>query len=106
ARRAARAVASSNLVKAAVYGRDANWGRVIVAAGASGAAMNLEQTSLFLCFGEETIPLFVKGKPVPVNEEQASDWLGRDGVMFRLDLGTGGDGTATAWGCDLTEEYV
>ncbi|HEX6989821.1 MAG TPA: bifunctional ornithine acetyltransferase/N-acetylglutamate synthase [Bacillota bacterium] len=106
ARRAARAVAASSLVKTAVYGRDANWGRVLVAAGASGAAMNPDRASLDLEHGGVSIPLFRLGSPVPVDEEHASRLLGTDGVVFVLDLGTGGTAAATAWGCDLTEAYV
>jgi len=107
ARRAARAVASSNLVKTAVYGRDANWGRVLVAAGASGAAMNPDRASLHLEHaGGAPLPLFRSGSPVPVDEAAASELLGSDGVVFVLDLGTGGAGEALAWGCDLTETYV
>ncbi|HEY8449866.1 MAG TPA: bifunctional glutamate N-acetyltransferase/amino-acid acetyltransferase ArgJ [Bacillota bacterium] len=106
ARLVARAVASSYLVKTAVYASDANWGRVIVAAGKTGAAMVAARTSLWLRAGEEEIPLFLDGTPQPVDEALASRLLSEDGVRFRLDLGTGGPGTATAWGCDLTEDYV
>lgn len=106
ARRAARAVAASNLVKTAVYGRDANWGRVLVAAGASGVAMDPDRASLDLELQGASIPLFRSGSPVPVDEEQASQMLGVDGVTFVLDLGTGGRAEALAWGCDLTEAYV
>lgn len=106
ARRAARAVASSNLVKTAVYGRDANWGRVVVAAGASGAAMVPEAASLRLCAGGRSLLLFDRGTPAVVDEGEASRLLAVDGVVFELDLGTGGPHEALAWGCDLTERYV
>lgn len=106
ARKVARAVASSYLVKTAIYASDANWGRVIVAAGATDAEMYTERMSLWLRANSEEIPLFIKGDPVPVNEAEASRLMSQDGFVFRLDLGTGGSATATAWGCDLTEDYV
>lgn len=106
ARRAARAVTASPLVKTAVYGRDPNWGRVLVAAGKSGAAMVPDAASLWLRAGEQRLPLLVRGRPVPLDEALASELLGEDGVCFALDLGTGGPGRARAWGCDLTEQYV
>ena len=106
ARRAARAVAASSLVKTAVYGRDANWGRVLTAAGASGAAMDPDRASLSMEHEGTSIPLFRDGAPLPVDEEAATRMLGMDGVTFVLDLGTGGDAGAVAWGCDLTEKYV
>lgn len=106
ARLAARAVTASPLVKTAVYGRDPNWGRVLVAAGKSGAALAVDQASLWLRAGEQRVPLFVRGRPVPLEEALASELLGEDGVCFALDLGTGGPGRARAWGCDLTEQYV
>ncbi len=101
ARLAARTVAGSMLVKSAVHGADPNWGRLIAALGRSGAQVVPEKIGLFL----DTTPLVQQGRPVPFDREEARQhMLGRE-VLFRLDLGLG-QGHATAWGCDLSEEYV
>jgi len=101
ARRAARTVAGSMLVKSAVHGADPNWGRLIAALGRSGAQVVPEKIGLFL----DTIPLVRQGRPLPFDHDDARQhMLGRE-VLFRLELGLG-EGQATAWGCDLSEEYV
>ena len=101
ARSAARSVASSLLVKAMVHGRDPNWGRIMMALGKSDAAIE-----------EKKIDIFVNGIHI-VHEGQAISFL-KDAVIsamsvpdvnFRISLNLGSE-TATAWGCDLTEEYV
>lgn len=100
ARAAARAITASPLVKAAVWGRDPNWGRVLMAAGRSGAAIDLDRAEVWLggvCA--------YRGGPVPFDEVSASEALAADEVVIRLDLGCGAH-AATAWGCDLTPEYV
>lgn len=101
ARLAARAVAGSMLVKAAVYGCDPNWGRILVAAGYSGADLREESTSLYL----QDVCLLARGRPEPFDEASLRSALAGPDVSIRLDLGLG-KGKATAWGCDLTEEYV
>jgi glutamate N-acetyltransferase/amino-acid N-acetyltransferase len=101
ARRAARTVASSPLVKTMVTGRDANLGRVLMAVGRSGAAIEIDKTSVFI--GE--YPAFERGLPSSVSYETISKAMDRPEVVIRVDLGLG-TATATAWGCDLTEEYV
>lgn len=101
ARRAARTIAGSMLVKAAVHGADPNWGRIIAALGRSGAEIVPEHIELLL----EDLPLMRQGRPLPFDRERARQlMLGRE-VRFRLHLGLG-DGFAEAWGCDLSEEYV
>lgn len=100
ARAAARAITASPLVKAAVWGRDPNWGRVLMAAGRSGARIDLDRAQVWLggvCA--------YRGGPVPFDEVSASEALAADEVVIRLDLGCGAH-AATAWGCDLTPEYV
>ena len=101
ARSVARSVASSLLVKAMVHGRDPNWGRIMMALGKSDAAIE-----------EKKIDIFVNGIHI-VHEGQAISFL-KDAVIsamsvpdvnFRISLNLGSE-TATAWGCDLTEEYV
>ncbi len=101
ARMAARAIASSNLLKAAVYGGDPNWGRVACAAGYSGA--NLEETKLDITIaGFATL---MEGRVLPFDAAAASIALKQAEVSIVVNLNLGSH-RATAWGCDLTEEYV
>ena len=101
ARLAARTIISSSLVKTAVYGSDPNWGRVVAAAGRSGADMDPGKTELFM--GD--FHLFKNGAPLPFDKKEASKYMGGKEVFFHLNLHLG-RGEATAFGCDLTEEYV
>jgi glutamate N-acetyltransferase/amino-acid N-acetyltransferase len=101
ARIAARTVASSPLVKTMVTGRDANLGRVLMALGRSGAAVDVRRTSVYI--GEHCA--FERGSPTSVPYETISKALDRPEIVIRVDLGSG-TAEATAWGCDLTEEYV
>jgi len=101
ARLAARAVAGSNLVKAAIFGRDANWGRVLCAAGYSGADFDPGRVDIFL--GDEQVAQ--NGCSLKFSEERALEVLNKDTVRVVLDFNAG-DSNATAWGCDLTYDYV
>jgi glutamate N-acetyltransferase/amino-acid N-acetyltransferase len=101
ARRAARTIASSPLVKTAVAGCDPNWGRILVAAGRSGAELREERCSLRLQ-GE---PLLERGLALPFDEAAIRARLDAPEVRIELDLGLG-EMEATAWGCDLTDGYV
>ncbi|GAC1581417.1 MAG: bifunctional glutamate N-acetyltransferase/amino-acid acetyltransferase ArgJ [Candidatus Elarobacter sp.] len=101
ARTVARAVINSSLVKTALYGEDPNWGRIVAAAGSAGAGMNPETWSLFL--GENT--WVERGAIEAMSEAEAHHVLEEQSVSVRLDLGLG-DESATAWGCDLTGDYV
>jgi glutamate N-acetyltransferase/amino-acid N-acetyltransferase len=101
ARRAARAVVASNLVKAAVFGRDANWGRILCALGNAGVAIDPGRVALRI----GPLQVAAGGVQVPFDEAEASRLLGADVVRFDIDLGLGG-GSGTAWGCDLTYDYV
>lgn len=101
ARRVARTVSSSPLVKTMVTGRDPNLGRVMAAAGRAGAAVEVDKTSVWL--GEYCV--FERGVPTSVSYDVIARALDRDEVVLVLDLGLG-QGAATAWGCDLTEDYV
>lgn len=101
ARLVARAVASSSLVKAAVFGKDANWGRIICAAGYSGAGFDPERVDIYV--GD--VQVAKNGGGLPFSEERAAEVLGGDEVVFVIDLHNG-DSCATAWGCDLTYDYV
>jgi glutamate N-acetyltransferase / amino-acid N-acetyltransferase len=97
----ARAIAGSSLCKAAVYGEDANWGRVLNAMGYSGVPFDPEGVDLY--FGP--VKVFAKGEPVPHDPVEANATLSGDEVRVTARLGEGA-ASATAWGCDLTEEYV
>jgi len=101
ARLAARAVAGSNLVKAAIFGRDANWGRVLCAAGYSGANFDPRRVDIFL--GNEQVTK--KGCSIEFSEERALEVLKKDAVRIIIDFNAG-KYDATAWGCDLTYDYV
>jgi glutamate N-acetyltransferase/amino-acid N-acetyltransferase len=101
ARRIARTVANSPLVKTAVYGNDPNWGRVIVAAGYSGAALRESSLSLWI----QDVEVFRDGAPVAYDEAALSAGLAHPEVRIRVDAGLG-EASTTAYGCDLTPEYV
>ena len=101
ARLAARTVASSNLVKSAVYGTDPNWGRLMMALGRSGASAEEEKVDLFI----DGVCIMEAGKPIPFHRDAVVSLMKQPEVTFRLQLNLG-DGDATAWGCDLTEDYV
>ncbi len=101
ARVAARTISSSPLVKTMITGRDPNWGRVLMAAGRSGAALDLERAEVWI--GE--FCAFERGAPTTTPEADISAAMDRDEVQIRIDLGCG-EASATAWGCDLTEDYV
>ncbi len=101
ARIAARTVVSSPLVKAAVYGNDPNWGRIMAAVGRSGVEVIASKIGLH--FGE--ICVVEGGRPLPFREEDIIRVLKQGEVPIRLHLNLG-TASATAWGCDLSEEYV
>ena len=93
ARRAARHLAGSLLIKTAIHGADPNWGRIIAVLGASGAVIDLEKT--VICLGD--ICVYRHGNPADYSEAEARTYLGRSEITIRLDLGLG-QGSATAWG--------
>lgn len=101
ARMAARTLISSPLVKTMVTGRDPNWGRVMMAVGRSGAAVDQTRASVWV--GDYCV--LDRGTPTDVNLTLVSQGMDREEVVLRADLGTG-EAEATAWGCDLTVEYV
>ena len=102
AHRAAKAIASSALVKTAMYGADPNWGRIISALGSVKVKFNPDKISLKL----QGTSLIEKGKFVDYNEKKLSDSLKNENtVIIDVDLHHGEKYT-TVWSCDLTEEYV
>lgn len=106
ARMAARSVAGSNLVKAAVTGNDPNWGRIVTAMGYSGASFNPDKISISMKNGSDEVPVVLEGEGLPDKAlNQAVKIMERDEVQIYIKLGDGEE-SATAWGCDLTKEYV
>jgi glutamate N-acetyltransferase/amino-acid N-acetyltransferase len=102
ARQAARTIASSPLVKAAIHGNDPNWGRIVAALGRSGARVREDRLDVYL----NDVCVMKQGCPAPFSKEKMISALSHsDNVLIRLCLNLG-DGQATAWGCDLSEEYV
>ncbi|MBN1579220.1 MAG: bifunctional glutamate N-acetyltransferase/amino-acid acetyltransferase ArgJ [Anaerolineae bacterium] len=105
AKQVAKTIANSSLVKTAIYGQDANWGRVICAAGYSGIEIDPARLSLWMENEIDALHLVRDGAPFEIDEPRAATILAQDEVVFRLDLGQG-QAEATVWTCDLTHEYV
>lgn len=101
ARKIARSICGSSLVKAALFGEDANWGRILTAAGYSGAEFMPDEVDVYL--GDLVVAQ--AGKGVKFSEDKAKEILSAKDVKISLNLNSG-DQQATAWGCDLTHEYV
>lgn len=101
----AKSVISSSLVKAMVYGHDANSGRILCALGYSGVSFDPERICVFLEGEKERVPIYQEGKVITDSEEEASRLIARPEVHVLVDMKMGNE-TATAWGCDLTHEYV
>jgi len=102
ARRAARAIANSPLVKTAVHGGDPNWGRLIAVAGRCGAEFALERAAVRI----GPVELFSDGAPHDELAPAAADYLRGSDIEVEVDLGTGGTARAQMWTCDLSAEYV
>lgn len=102
AKRIALSIANSPLVKTAVAGEDANWGRVVMAVGKAGEPADRDRLSIW--FGDNR--LAHEGERDPAySEEATSAYMKRDDIRIRADIGIG-RGKATVWTCDLTKEYV
>ncbi|MGB0651911.1 MAG: bifunctional glutamate N-acetyltransferase/amino-acid acetyltransferase ArgJ [Thermoplasmatota archaeon] len=103
ARRIARAVAGSNLVKAAIHGADANWGRILAAAGAADRDLG-DDVTLVVGGRHQSVPVLVNGEAQD-NRRTAAAALSSSVARIDLDVGDG-DGQGEAWGCDLSPDYV
>lgn len=101
ARAVGKSIISSNLVKTAIYGTDPNWGRIVTAAGYSGVP--IEPNLLEVSIGPYKV--FEKGLPCPIIEEDVKACLEQENVVIYVELNQG-NYSATAWGCDLTYDYV
>ena len=105
ARTLSRAIVASNLSKAAIYGCDANFGRFLCAMGYSGADFDQNDVELFFESKEGRLQVFDKGTPIVFDEDVATKILGAAEVTIFVDMHEG-EAKATAWGCDLTYDYV
>jgi len=105
ARVLAKAVICSSLTKAAIFGHDANWGRILCAMGYSGATFYPDYMELYFESKAGKILIYQNGKSVDYSEEEATKILSENEVTVLVDLKQG-DAQAAAWGCDLTYDYV
>ena len=105
AKLAAKAIVRSPLVKTAIYGKDPNWGRVVAAVGYSGAEVDQYQISLKFSNNENEAVLVDSGRIVEGKLESLKKIMESDEIVIEISLGLG-DSEATAWGCDLTYDYV
>jgi glutamate N-acetyltransferase/amino-acid N-acetyltransferase len=101
ARKAAKAIANSPLVKTAMHGGDPNWGRLIAVAGRAGVAFELSRAAVTI----GSIVLFRNGKPYDEAAPEAAEYLKGTDLSVSVDLGAG-DASSTVWTCDLSAEYV
>lgn len=101
----AKSVITSNLTKAAIFGHDANWGRILCAMGYSGAQFDPEKVDLFFESAAGKLKIIENGVALDYSEEEATRILSEPEVTAVADVKMG-DQTATAWGCDLTFDYV
>ena len=102
---AAKSVICSSLFKAAMFGADANWGRVLCAIGYSGADVDVSRIGVSFRSNKGTITVCENGAGIPFSEEQAKEILLEKEIEILVSLGSGPYG-ASAWGCDLTYDYV
>ena len=100
-----KSVITSNLTKAAIYGHDANWGRILCAMGYSGAVFDPEKVDLYFSSKNGEIKIIEDGVALDYSEEEATKILSAEAVTATADIKMG-DASATAWGCDLTYDYV
>ncbi|MGE0931904.1 bifunctional glutamate N-acetyltransferase/amino-acid acetyltransferase ArgJ [Peijinzhouia sedimentorum] len=104
-RKLARSISSSNLVKTAMFGRDPNWGRIICAAGNADVPFDYEKVDLFLGNEDTMIQVLEKGVPLDYDVNYMKKLLRESHISVKMDL-QDGDAEATAWGTDLTTDYV
>jgi len=105
AKTVAKSVICSSLLKAAMFGADANWGRVLCAIGYSGADVDVNAIGVSFASRAGSIEVCRDGAGVPFSEEIAKTILVEDEITIEVSLGAGSE-EATAWGCDLTYDYV
>ena len=101
----AKSVICSSLTKAAMFGADANWGRVLCAIGYSGANVDVSKIDVSFKSAKGEIPVCKNGAGIPFSEEKAKEILLQNEIEILVNLNSGGF-SSTAWGCDLTYDYV
>ncbi|WP_057491368.1 bifunctional glutamate N-acetyltransferase/amino-acid acetyltransferase ArgJ [Streptococcus orisasini] len=101
ARMMAKSVVGSSLVKTAVFGEDPNWGRILAAVGYAGADIAVDNIDIYL----GNIPVMIASSPVSFDEEEMQDIMQADDIKISVDLHAG-EKSGTAWGCDLSYDYV
>lgn len=100
-----KSVISSTLFKCAMFGKDANWGRILCAIGYSGAELDVESVGVTLSSSAGSIEVCKNGSGLPFDEDKASLVLGEDEIIIDISLKDGSQ-TATAWGCDMSYDYI
>lgn len=105
AKKMAKAVVSSNLVKSAFYGQNTNWGRILSSLGSVNAKIDMEKIDISFKGNSKEIILMEKGKPKKYNLKTSQDIMEKDSIEIKINLNIG-KYNSTAWGCDLSEEYV
>ena len=105
AKTVAKSVICSSLLKAAMFGADANWGRVLCAIGYSGAEVDVDRVDVSFRSKKGSVSVCRNGSGVPFSEEEAKEILLEAEIEILVSIGDG-PGTSTAWGCDLTYDYV
>lgn len=101
ANKIAKQIVGSNLVKTAVHGADANWGRIICAIGQTATQIDVEKVDINI----GPIPMLKNSEPQPFSEIETTDYLNKDTIHIYVDLNIG-NGIGKAWGCDLSYDYV
>ena len=105
AKAVAKSVICSSLTKAAMFGADANWGRVLCAIGYSGADVDVSRIDVAFCSKAGTVAVCQNGAGIPFSEDEAKQILLQPEIEILVELNAG-DAASTAWGCDLTYDYV
>ena len=105
AERLSKAVISSTLTKAAIFGADANWGRVLCAMGYSGEQFDPDKVDVSFASAAGEIPVCAAGRGLAFDEDLAKKILTEHDVVIRIAMGEGG-GACTCWGCDITYDYI
>ncbi len=105
ARKVAKSVICSSLVKSMIFGADANWGRVLCAIGYSGVTIDPDRVDVSFASSKGSIAVCKQGRGIPFSEELAKEILLEKEIEILIDLGSGNT-CSTAWGCDLTYDYV
>lgn len=101
ARMVAKSIVGSSLVKTAIFGEDANWGRIIAAIGYSGVDLDVERIDIAL----EHLPVMVQSSPVSFDQDEMEEVMQKDQITISVNLNSGSE-SGRAWGCDLSYDYV